>query len=256
MPIVVKVLPTLKTPEEAAQDKQGRDQKTGNDRNLVKLTFVLALVAVFQLIVYAYQAKKLRETVKSAGEQAEAMERHIGEAARSADAMENIVTTIEAGNKAVMRAYLTVVAGGATYQERRPGIGDLKFEAKPNLTNTGNTQARKVRIRRKAEILPVPLPADFGFPLPGDNPAEGDAVVGAHLTYIMNSVVDDFVPNAEVQSIREGAGGGRGLYVWGLVSYEDIFGEKHSTKFALHIHWLLDNTTVMGTYIPGQNDAD
>ena len=69
-PIVVKVVPSTKTPEEAAQDKTDRDQKAENDRNLVKLTFALALVAVFQLIVYAYQAKKLRETVKSAGEQA------------------------------------------------------------------------------------------------------------------------------------------------------------------------------------------
>ncbi len=141
-PFVVKVLPTPKTPEEAKDDKNDRDTKTANDRNLVYLTGILALVGLGQLIVYGYQAKKLRETVESAGEQSAAMERHIEEAARSADAMENIAKTIEAGNKAVMRAYLTAVIGVATYQERRPDIGDLKFEAKPQLTNTGNTPAR------------------------------------------------------------------------------------------------------------------
>jgi hypothetical protein len=253
-PIVVKVLPTTKTPEEAAEEKKDRDAKTENDGNLVILTGVLAFVGFCQLLVYGYQAKKLRETVESAGEQAEAMERHIGEAARSADAMERIATTIQAGNRAIIRAYLTVIIGGGIYQERRPGQGDLKFEARPSLVNTGNTPARKVRImRRKAQILPVPLPGNFDFPLPDDDPAQGDAVVGAHLTYILNCIVDDFVPDAEVQAIKEGAG--RGLYVWGLVTYEDIFGESHFTQFAQHIYWL-PNNTVMGFFIPGHNDAD
>src|SRR5580658_4395213 len=145
-PIVVKVLPATKTPEEAAEEKKDRDAKKANDGNLVILTGVLAFVGFCQLLVYGYQAKKLRETVESAGEQAEAMERHIGQAARSADAMERIATTIQVGNRAIIRAYLTVVIGSAVYQERRIGQGDLKFEAKPNLVNTGNTPARKVRI--------------------------------------------------------------------------------------------------------------
>jgi hypothetical protein len=82
-PLVVKVEPTVKTPEEAAQETQDRNQKLANDGNAVKLTGILAAIAFLQLLVYGYQAAKLRATVKSAGEQAEAMERHIGEAARS-----------------------------------------------------------------------------------------------------------------------------------------------------------------------------
>jgi hypothetical protein len=253
-PFVVKTLPVQKTPEEATQDKAERDQKAEHDRDLVKLTFALAIIAAFQLIVYGYQAKKLRETVESAGEQAEAMERHIGEAARSANAMEQVVASINAGNRAVMRAYLAVTIGSAIYQERRVGQPDLKFEARPNLVNTGNTQARKVRImQRKAAILPNPHPSDFVFQLPDDDPTQGDSVVGAHLTYILNSVVDDFVPDVDIQAIKEGTG--QALYVWGLVTYEDIFGEKHRTKYALQLYWLVNNT-VGGFYVPGQNDAD
>jgi hypothetical protein len=124
-PLIVKTLPTVKTQAETDQDTEDRRQKTANDRRLVIFTGVLAVAAILQLFVYGYQAKKLRETVESAGEQAEAMERHIGEAARSANAMEDIAAKIETGNQAVMRAYLTVVIGGALFQERREGMGDL-----------------------------------------------------------------------------------------------------------------------------------
>ena len=118
-----------------------------------------------QLLVYGYQAKKLRETVKSAGEQSKAMERHIDEAARSADAMEKIVATIRQGNEDIMRAYLTVTVGTALYQMRRgQGQSDLKFEARPYLVNSGATQARKVLIRGNADILPLPIPNDLHSP--------------------------------------------------------------------------------------------
>src|SRR5205823_4581452 len=80
-PVIVKIASAPKTDEEVAQNKKDRENKTANDRNLVDLTAVLALVGFLQLLVFGYQAYKLRETVKSAGEQAEAMERHIDEAA-------------------------------------------------------------------------------------------------------------------------------------------------------------------------------
>jgi hypothetical protein len=253
-PLVVKTVPAAKTKQEADQDANDRKEKSANDRHIVYLTAALAAIAFGQLCVYWYQATKLKETVESYEAQSQSMERHIDEAARSADAMETIANTIQTGNRAIIRVYLTVTIGSAIYQERRVGQGDLKFEARPHLVNTGNTPARKVRIlQRKAAILTNPVPADFAYPLPDDDPNQGDAVVGAHLTYIMNCVVDDFVPDADVQAIKEGAG--HGLFVWGIVSYEDIFGEPHTTKFGQHLYWL-PNGTVMGFYIPGKNDAD
>jgi hypothetical protein len=251
-PLVVKINPTPETEEETAQDKKDREEKSANDRNLVFFTKVLALVGALQLLVFGYQAYKLRATVRAAGEQSKAMERHIGEAARSAHAMEKIVATIDAGNKAVMRAYLTVVIGQALYQERRPAQSDVRFEAKPNLVNTGNTPARKVRIRTKADILPIPIPGDFGFPLPEEDPQARDGSVAAHHTYILSGIIEDFVPDAEVASIKEGVG--KCLCVWGLVTYEDTFGDSHTTKFGQQITWL-PNGQIFGYYIPGQNDT-
>jgi hypothetical protein len=253
-PLFVKVIPAPKTQEETEQDATDRKNKTANDRLFVELTGVLAIIAFLQLLVYTYQAKKLRETVESAGEQSKAMERHIGEAARSATAMENIVVAIQAGNKAVLRAYLTVVIGTAIFQERREGQGDLRFEGKPNLVNTGNTPARKVRIRINADILPVPIPEDFNYPLPDEPIKSAEGAVGAHQTYILSGgLVKDFVPEADVANIKEG--NARVLCVWGLVTYEDIFGDSHTTKFGQSLTWF-PNGQVMGYYLHGQNDVD
>jgi hypothetical protein len=252
-PLMVKVLVSPKTQTEADQDAEDRKEKSANDRHIVELTGALAVIAFLQFLVYAYQAKKLRETVKSAGEQSEAMERHIGEAARSATAMETIANKIEDGNRMIMRAYVTTLIGGAVYQERRVGQGDLKFEAKVTVLNTGNTPARKVRIRKKAEILPVPIPQDFAYPLPDFEVNSTYATIGAHQNYVIAAIVPDFVADGEVATIKEGSG--KALCVWGEIIYEDIFGSPHATKFAHQLTWLLDGK-VYGFYIPGRNEAD
>ncbi len=43
-PVVVKVPPPAKTPEGTTEEKKGRENNVENDRNLVKLTGVLAVV--------------------------------------------------------------------------------------------------------------------------------------------------------------------------------------------------------------------
>ena len=229
--------------------------ESSSDGKMTSPTGILALIAFCQLLVYAYQAYKLRQTVQSAGEQSEAMERHIGEAARSATAMETIANTIEAGNQAIMRAYLTVLVGGAIYQERREGQSDLKFEGRPDLLNTGNTPARKVRIRIAADILPIPVPEDFDFPLPEleEELAKDAGIVGAHQKYTLAGTLKNFVPDAEIANIKEGRE--KALCVWGLITYEDVFGITHSTKFGQWLTWW-PNNQVFGYYIKGQNDAD
>lgn len=252
-PLVIKVLPSAKSAQESEEEIQDRKQKAATDRNLVRATWVLAGIGILQLFVFGAQAFMLKQTVDASADQGTAMREHIDEARRSATAMEDVVATIEAGNKAVMRAYLTAIIGDALYQERRPGQSDLKFEGRPNLINTGNTQARKVRIRINAGILPNPIPNDFGFPLPEEDRNTGDATVAAHQSYVLGGVVEEFVPDVEIASIKEGAG--KSLFVWGLVMYEDIFGDRHTTKFGQQITWL-PNGRVFGYYIPGQNDAD
>jgi hypothetical protein len=252
-PLIVKMLPSVKTKEESDQEAQDRKTRRSSDRWTVSLTGVLALVAFLQLLVYAYQAKKLRETVESAKEQSEAMERHISEASRSAKAMEDVVKVINFGNHAALRAYLTVIIGSAIYQEQREGMDDLKFEAKPLVMNTGNTAARNVSFKKAAAILPIPIPKDFQFPLPEEETVDAGAL-GSKQTYVMNAVVEDMVPWADVGSIKKGIS--KALCIWGTITYDDVFGGQHYTKFGQIMTWQLDGKATFGHYIPGQNDGN
>jgi hypothetical protein len=267
-PLVIKPLPTPKTQEETAQEAKERKEKSANDRNLVKFTFylvfvtgMLAIIGFFQLIVFGLQARRLRQTVEAAAQQSEAMERAITQANRSAAAMEEVAKHIEtSANAAIesvetvkdrtakqMRAYLTVIVGSAIYQERRK---NLRFEAKPHLVNTGHTPAHKVTYIARAAVLPVPLPDEFDFPLTGE--FIGSAVVGPHQTNILSAVVDDFCPDAEIRDIK--AGNGKALYAWGVIHYEDIFGEHQTTKFCQATVWL-KNGQIFGYFIAKHNEA-
>ena len=196
----------------------------------------------------------LKKTVEDSSEQSKAMKRHIGEASRSADAMEDIATKIQEGNKAILRAYLTVTVGGIhLFQERKgPGQADLKFETRPNLTNTGNTHAHNVSIRIAADILPIPIPTKFQFPVP-ESEIKNAGIVGAHQTMVLAGTVEDFVPDQEIGMIKEGVT--KALCTWGLITYDDIFGVRHQTKFGQWITWN-PNGAVVGYYIAGQNDSD
>jgi hypothetical protein len=252
-PLVVKIAPSVKTPEETAGEAEDRKEKSANDRHIVYLTAALALLAFLQLLVYIYQSIKLRQTVQGATEQSKAMDRHVGEATRSANAMENVVAVINFGNHAALRAYLTVIIGSAIYQEHREDIGDLRFEAKPLIANTGNTPARKVSFKKAAAILPIPIPEEFQFPLPEEETADA-GTVGAHQNYVISGLVEDLVPWEDVGTIKKGIS--KALCVWGIVHYEDMFGGKHYTKFGQILTWQIDGKTVMGYFIAGQNDGD
>ncbi len=116
----------------------------------------------------------------------------------------------------------------------------------------GSTPARKVSIRIAADIIPIPLPSDFTFPLP-EATFRDAGIVGAHHTYMLSGIVENFVPDTDVPLIKEGKE--KALCVWGLVTYEDIFGNSHNTKFAQWITWW-PNGQIFGYYIAGQNDAD
>jgi hypothetical protein len=244
--------------EEQISDKESNPYDPRQDwlyRLYLAATVLGVCGGIVGIGIIFWQVILLRQTVAASSEQSRAMERHITEAARSATAMETIANKIEAGNKAILRAYLTVTIGAISlYQERRePGQPDLKFETRPNLTNTGNTAARNVSIRIAADILPIPISDTFQFPLPEEGEIKNAGVVGAHQTSVLAGTVKDFVQDKEVGAIKEGRT--KALCTWGVITYEDIFGANHRTKFGQIITWN-PNGTFVGYYIAGQNDAD
>jgi|SRR5579859_929432 len=193
--------------------------------------------------------------------QSTSMQKSVAEATRLASAMEVVSKGITISSKTAidsvaalrertaqqMRAYLTIMVGSASFQERDKNI---RFEARPLLINCGHTPAHEVAYKAKAAILPVPLPADFDFPLPQD--FIGSSIVGPQQTNILAAMIDDFLPDAEVAEIKTGQH--RALYVWGLVTYKDIFDIEQTTRFCQLIYWLTD-TNIFGVYISRHNQA-
>jgi hypothetical protein len=186
-----------------------------------------ALAVLFTLFFIAWQALLMRQSVLASDEV----------------------------SKRELRAYLTVVIGTGVFQERRDEDkgGDLKFESDPLLVNTGRTPARRITFKARAAIMPVPLPNGINLP---DAPDEGIGgnILGPQQNANLFAIVDGFCADKDVDSIKYGKGD-KGLYVWGRVTYEDVFGEDHFTLFCQHIYWDLGDK-VRGHYIPGRNDAD
>ena len=265
LPLVIKQVPTPKTNVEAAEEAKDREEKAANDRKLVEFTgrlvlatAVLAIIGFFQLIVFGLQARRLRQTVEAGAEQSRAMERSIAEANRLASAMENVAKDIAVSSKAAaesviavrertaqqMRAYLCVIVGSGTFQDR---ANNLKFVASPTLINCGHTPAYKVSYKAKAAILPVPLPDE----------AVGGSVLGPQQNATLHGIVDDFCADEEVEDIKVGAQG-KVLYIWGIVNYKDVFGESHFTKFCQTVNFIRigAENKVTGFYIARHDEAN
>ena len=260
--------------------------QTADDRVVTRWTILLTsllVLANFLMVVVAIlqwrtlnaqkeamiaQERALRDTIGKMGSiadsQSEDMQASITEAARAAGEMRKIADGVAVSAQAAedsvkalreltgtqSRAYLCVTVGSATYQERQK---ELKFGADPILINTGHTPARKVTYRAVSEVLPLPLPSDFKFPLP-ELTASSDMDLAPQQRIDLHAIVRDYVDERDVPGIKN-LTLKRALYVWGTVNYEDVFGNKRFTNFCQILLWRPDNT-VYGFYNHKHNNAD
>lgn len=229
----------------------------------VKITDVLLVIFTALLAVYTgrlwyataglwvaakEQSIDMKSSLDTAARSAAAMERVAAHIAISASAAQDSVAAVRERTAAQMRAYLSVIVGAAIYQERDKSI---RFEAKPVVVNNGFTPARMVRCRAKAAILRPPIPADFDFRLEPKF-IQGGNVIGSQNHNIISAIVDEYVPDEEISDIKSGRTSA--LHVWGLVEYEDIFGEQHKTEFCQCLTWL-PNGTIHGWYLAQYNNT-
>lgn len=174
--------------------------------------------------------------------------------ALQASLMRQSITSSESASKAELRAYVGVTINTAGYQDRDK---EIRFEGTPTLTNTGKTPAHRVRYRNHAAVLKEPIPANYKFP--SGQEEIGEYVLGINLPMVMHIVVDDYVDQNDVPDIMRGDKG-RALYCWGVVSYDDAFGEPHTTNFCHRLYFFPHPTEeghwkVNGNYVAGKNDA-
>jgi hypothetical protein len=163
--------------------------------------------------------------------QAKDMKDSIAEGSRAATAMEEVASATKRNTETLqpmlhkqMRAYISVDTGAPTCQH-----GTLNFAGAPIMTNTGLTPARNVSHKIKAAILDLSKdPGTYQF----DESAEirkSDAVLSPRQTFVLNTYIENRVPDEDVPGIMAGAT--KRLFVWGTVTYDDIYGGSWETNF-------------------------
>ena len=229
---------------------------------LVYITFLLAIITG-ALAFYTYKLWSATKTMVNSSDatakrQSSEMQASIAEASRAAAAMELLVkgsaesvATLKDVTARQMRAYLVVNVNSGSYQERNRNI---KFDVRPSLNNAGQTPAHKMTYWATAKIMPFPLPDNFDFPTP-KNAVIRPMFLGPHQGVELNAIVDDFIPDDEVVEVK--AGMTRRVYIWGIVTYTDIFNMKHTTKFCHSLFWFGngENERVTGSYAAHHNKA-
>jgi hypothetical protein len=144
-----------------------------------------------------------------------------------------------------LRAYLSVVIGGAIYQERSK---PLRFEARPTLLNNGATPAYKVRYSAIAKIIPDTIAPTYAFKIPAAPPVSQSSV-GPKENRILSAVYPRLIRDSRVPTVMAGAG--VALWVWGIVEYEDAFQNPRYTEFCQRLYWVPDGKggfVIMGNY--------
>jgi hypothetical protein len=211
-----------------------------------------------------YTGKLYRATVqlgaeaKAAGQaQATRMERSILEAARAATAMEQVATATSNNAQLMstlfrkqMRAYVSVEIGAAAYQDAR-----LRFEGKPSLVNNGLTPARNVSHAIRAQIIDGRDRTHVVFPeLPPI--IVSDVGLAPRQSVVLSAIVYDRLPDDQVDHVM--SGNDRRLFVWGKVTYDDVYGDSWETHFRVNYHFPRDaqgNVGVQGAYYWTGNSA-
>jgi hypothetical protein len=255
VPLVIEVLPAKDADEITRQQHKHEQDKAFYDGLIAWSTIALAIVttilAGFTGALWWATYKLARDARDAAKRQSIEMKESLRISDMAANAMEKVAQNIAITASQQMRAYLSVIIAGATYQERSKG---LKFDARPLILNNGHTPAHKVGYKAKAKLLPIPLPDDFAFPL--DEQVTGAAVLGPQQNFTMSAVVDDFCDDAEVDDIKKNTQG-KALYMWGVVTYEDVFGETRKTRFCHQMMWIGDgkDEKVWGYYTGPHNNA-
>lgn len=241
---VIYAIKTLRAIREQVQEMRNAGKQTDE---LISESISQTKTLVKQAESLAQSAHHLGESAAGAHRSARAMEEVATHIANSVEAARDSVAALRERTAQQMRAYLTVIVGGAFYQEQAKNV---RFQGLPLLLNTGHTPAHKVSYVAAADVLPVPLPDDFTFPLTDD--FTGASVAGAQQNIQLFALVEHFVDESEVPDIKIAKG--KALYAWGIVRYEDIFGESHVTKFCQLITWL-PNGNVFGIFTPRHNEA-
>jgi hypothetical protein len=245
-------LVVTKPSEELRRDEFDQQRHEGNEHDTAVATKILAF---FTLALWIANIWLVIVTRRTAAEQARHTQQAISEAKRSADAMRDVAdatknnATLMSGMLSKqMRAYLSVEGGQGWRQTK-----DVLFQGRPVITNNGLTPARNVCWKVLAGILDgsggMPQLPDIGELI------VSDMAIAPRQQFLATSPVLDRMSDEEAEVIAKGET--RRLFVWGRVTYDDVFGAHWVTNFCVNYRfWMFEEKIQFGvTYSPLHNDS-
>jgi hypothetical protein len=221
-PIVVKVLPTPNTQEQATAEAKHEDEKAANDRRVATFTellfyatVALAVIAALQLFVFGWQGFQLRNTVKETRE-----------ATRAAQA-ESIAT-----HRPRLRVRNVVVERPANLHTQRFSIFHPGYRVKGQffVANTGGGAATIQGGHCKVFWTNRSLPMKRPYEGDDDNLSLVSQVLAPGESTPVIFASDELVPDT-VKNVGIGAIGGSEIYVMGWIAYLDANGVSRRTAF-------------------------
>jgi hypothetical protein len=241
-----------KPTQELHSDDVDRVDHANDERVTTIATIVLA---GFTALLWGANIWLVIATNRVSARQAQDTQSAIREATRSASAMEAVATATTSNAMMMrdifskqMRAYLSVEGGSAWRQTTA-----ARFQGIPVITNHGLTPAKNVCWKVLVGILDI----SSGTP---SLPEIGELIVSdmsiaPRQQFIAASPLVDRVSDEEAELIAKGDT--RRLFVWGRVTYDDIFDGHWETNFCIGYHfWMLDEKIQFGiTYTPRHNDS-
>ena len=248
-PISVSIVRSAEDERRLADADHEELTKESNDELVAYSTVALAIVtlalAVWTALLWKATVRLGRDAKETSARQSVEMQNSISEATRAAAAMEAVaaaaavsarastdsVATLKEVTAKQMRAYLSVVMNGGFFQERDKGF---YFGINPMLVNSGNTPAHNIRYWAKVAVFDFPLPDNFDFPDSEDSVVTSFAL-GPHQNVVLNARLPDFVDDGEAREIKSGKN--KRIYIWGKVSYVDVFGQERFTQFSHNLNW-------------------
>jgi hypothetical protein len=252
-PLVVKVMPLPLDQSALARDAEERRLKAASDEQLVEWTKVLGVATIALVIATIINLLVLRAQGKDLKEQRVVMQRQADHLAEQATHLKASVLQAKDATQQHLRAYLVAKPGNLVVEEAFKGSYRLQWH--PEIVNLGLTPAYDVASVARAAIKSDPLPPDTDLIQELDPKGTGSrGIIGTQQAIWPACDLPKNLSELELTSLKSGRSG-MAWYVWGFVTYRDIFNKMHRTEYCNLADWDSDGKPI-SRCAPQHNTAD
>lgn len=234
---------SLQATESRAEQRE--EEVLSAQRSMAKAGIAMAIIASIQVVFTSLGIIFVFRTLRATRAAVEASEASVGIAARSLSAARDMVNDARQNAERGSRAYV----GVSTALLKGFAAGKPRIEI--GFTNHGQTPAYKVR-----RISGLTISDDNEeFPLEEVGPEKTEPTINPGATiYIQHVIATERWTEEIQQQIRLET---KMLFAFGVMNYEDAFGETRATSFrlVLDVHFGIGDETSLGTCPEGNDQS-